>query len=625
MPLIGDELRTILGMMPTRDRAGIARGTMADDAMRSSAAAESGNAEGAALMQQGGAPRPAPMPGPPQIKLPPMGGPGGDADIQIPDDMQMSYASGKSGPSRTKSGVVSTPGPTTIPTPAPIVPAPQERVVAAGPAAAPPAKVATSASDVAIALLEQRERQQKMMQLVGSLGLIANAFNRNPESQSATRSSLAGMMGGGGHGGDGGISISDIKTIAGMKADEAKAVSDAAAKENAIKQSMTTEGWSRDYAEMMFNTGNLTKRFDPTEQRARQGLVDTEKRRKMALDLVPMLAKARGTEEAVLRGMAEKDPDAVIAMGEREKLVDLSKKETDERGNQRKDLLDEADALAWARHVKDPQSLKDAYPDIEPARIDEALKSPTVYKKLMEELTTKGGAGPMDPITKEVVEKQLLPAKEKARLLAQSNATEIKEQQDLWRKDLKVGSPHTSEFMFNLSKSWSKLTGQPLPEGTQVTEKMMQQQVAGTLATLKQLGAGTGLSNADREYASKAQGGFATTADTLKYLLYLKEKENNFRIDEHNKEVAKASGYSREIRNREGMFKVEHAAPNRFMREQVEERMPGFIADVVRKGTWNDPAMKEKFEKDPDIGVGPGVYDHLVKEELARQKTAKKD
>ena len=29
MPLIGDELRTILGMMPTRDRAGIARGTMA--------------------------------------------------------------------------------------------------------------------------------------------------------------------------------------------------------------------------------------------------------------------------------------------------------------------------------------------------------------------------------------------------------------------------------------------------------------------------------------------------------------------------------------------------------------------------------------------------------------------
>jgi len=53
--------------------------------------------------------------------------------------------------------------------------------------------------------------------------------------------------------------------------------------------------------------------------------------------------------------------------------------------------------------------------------------------------------------------------------------------------------------------------------------------------------------------------------------------------------------------------------------------MPGFIANVVRSGKWDDPAMKEKFEKDPDVGVGPGVYDHLVKEELARQKTAKKD
>ena len=38
MPLIGDELRTILGMMPVRDRAGIARGTMADDAARAEAA-----------------------------------------------------------------------------------------------------------------------------------------------------------------------------------------------------------------------------------------------------------------------------------------------------------------------------------------------------------------------------------------------------------------------------------------------------------------------------------------------------------------------------------------------------------------------------------------------------------
>src|SRR4029079_5917681 len=97
MPLIGDELRTILGMMPVRDRAGIPRGTMADDAMRASAAAEGGNAEGAALMHQAQRP-PMPAP-PPQIKLPPMGGPGGPppGDIQLPANVPTAFASGSGG------------------------------------------------------------------------------------------------------------------------------------------------------------------------------------------------------------------------------------------------------------------------------------------------------------------------------------------------------------------------------------------------------------------------------------------------------------------------------------------------------------------------------------------------
>src|SRR3954471_6443104 len=95
MALIGQELRTILGMMPTRDRAGIARGTMAQDAVRSSAAAESGNAEGQALTRQG-------MDGavpPPQIQLPKMGGPGGPppGDIQLPANVPTAFASGSGG------------------------------------------------------------------------------------------------------------------------------------------------------------------------------------------------------------------------------------------------------------------------------------------------------------------------------------------------------------------------------------------------------------------------------------------------------------------------------------------------------------------------------------------------
>src|SRR5215203_595105 len=172
MALIGEELRTILGMMPVRDRAGIARGTMADDAVRANAAAESGNAEGQALMQQGMRP----------------------PDIQLPPGIGTAYASGRGDGSP------------------PQAPVPTERVVAASPAAAPSAAVATQASDVMLAALEQRQRQAKMIQLVSSLGLLANAFNRNPGSQAATRTALAGNLGGGGE-----IGLGDIKTIADMK------------------------------------------------------------------------------------------------------------------------------------------------------------------------------------------------------------------------------------------------------------------------------------------------------------------------------------------------------------------------------------------------------------------------
>src|SRR4051812_25225953 len=177
MPLIGEELRTILGMMPTRDRAGIARGTMADEAMKSSA-----NAEGQTLMQQGMDGARPPMPGPPQIKLPPMGGPGAPpppADVTLPPNVPAEYASGRGGGQ-------------------PSVPAPQERVVAASPAAAPSQAVATRASDVMLAKLEQDAKQQKMQQLFGSLGLIANSlFNRNSDSQASSKASLVDMASGG--------------------------------------------------------------------------------------------------------------------------------------------------------------------------------------------------------------------------------------------------------------------------------------------------------------------------------------------------------------------------------------------------------------------------------------------
>ena len=270
MPLIGDELRTILGMMPVRDRAGIARGTMADDAVKASAAAESGNAEGAALMQQG-----RPMP-------PPMGGP---SDIQLPDNVPTAFASGRGGGAP------------------PPMPVPQERVVAASPAAAPSEAVATRASDVAIAALEQRARQQKMMQLVGSLGLIANAFNRNPASQAATKASLADMVGGGGGGGGGGNQLADIKTISEMRDKEDQKIAYAAARAKTVPELQRMFGWSKDRAEAAFDSDEYKKWLDPTAIQKRE---EDSRAARVRMDLsdpkvIAEISKRTGSPEAVVK------------------------------------------------------------------------------------------------------------------------------------------------------------------------------------------------------------------------------------------------------------------------------------------------------------------------------------
>jgi hypothetical protein len=299
MPLIGEELRTILGMMPVRDRAGIARGTMADDAMKASAAADGGNAEGAALMQQGGpAPMPGqrpPMPGPPQVKLPPMGGPGRPppGDIQLPANVPTAFASGSGG------------GGPAVP------PAPQERVVAASPAAAPSRTVGAKASEVAIAALEQQNRQQKMMQLVGSLGLIANAFNRNPQSAAATRSSLADMVGGGGGGRGGGGGLADIKTIADMQRQEAADSTAARVRTETIGK-MVKGGMSPEDAAVEYDNNLHTQRLGATAE----GILEDRKRADLSRE--EMLRPAVVTELS----RRFNQPEEVIRAGIRSGKID---------------------------------------------------------------------------------------------------------------------------------------------------------------------------------------------------------------------------------------------------------------------------------------------------------------
>src|SRR3954467_4410071 len=83
---IGDDLQILLGMVPIRDRAGIARGTMADAAQ----AAASPHANGQELTRQG-----FDFARPPAFALPPgMGQPG---DVQLPDGVNTEYTAGSGG------------------------------------------------------------------------------------------------------------------------------------------------------------------------------------------------------------------------------------------------------------------------------------------------------------------------------------------------------------------------------------------------------------------------------------------------------------------------------------------------------------------------------------------------
>src|SRR3954451_4667700 len=116
VPTIHDDVRMLLGLVPIRDRAGIARGTMADAAD----AAANPHANGQELTRQG-----FDFARPPTLSLPPgMGQPGGD--VQLPDNVNTEYTAGSDG-SRLS--------PAKPPLKQPLPP-PTERVIASSPAAA---------------------------------------------------------------------------------------------------------------------------------------------------------------------------------------------------------------------------------------------------------------------------------------------------------------------------------------------------------------------------------------------------------------------------------------------------------------------------------------------------------
>jgi hypothetical protein len=71
------------------------------------------------------------------------------------------------------------------------------------------------------------------------------------------------------------------------------------------------------------------------------------------------------------------------------------------------------------------------------------------------------------------------------------------------------------------------------------TDAYIAQRAAAVGEIIKQFGSGTGLSDADREYAQKAAGGnIVMNEDAIRRILEISDKQNRWVIEQYNKEVS---------------------------------------------------------------------------------------
>ena len=617
MPLIGDELRTILGMMPTRDRAGIARGTMADDAVRSSAAADGGNAEGAALMQQGA--RPAPQ-APPQIKLPPMGGPGGPppGDIQLPDDVPTAYASGRGG------------------SPA-VPPAPSERVVAASPAAAPSREVATRASDVAMAVLAQQDRQQKMMQLVGSLGLIANAFNRNPSSQASTRSSLADMIGGGG-GGKGSNDLAAIKTVSDMR-DKEDAASAAAETRASQIGALQRRGLSAAEAALEVDSGKAGERIGAEADERLRARTSLENVKKKLRPKIAELAALDGSDPDILAGQLETDPSKVFELMTPETRAKVQKTLTDTEKTQFENLETGAHMKSWANARKDPEAFMKRFGITDPAKaapmlddfgaMRDFLKTSTpmhdeLQRKVRDINAERAAKGDKPLTTEQVIQlqketpapeaealkkgyenvgKQLSDAQEKAYANSGALTNTIDLSMRAWTPKLIAGSD-LAPLQLRIRKGWSQITGVPDDPAVK-TQVFLANQAGLTIDSVRNLPGA--LSEKELMFLKDWKGGQENDPKALYQMLLIQDKVTRARIIDYNERLAAAKADPKGAVAYEPYKPVPVPPPSHFAREAMKNN-PALLQKLVTNK--DNPTAIDKFNEQWGKGTAQWFIEH---------------
>jgi len=265
METIGDNIMAILGIIPVRDRAGIPRSNLAVEAAKSKQATDQMMSGPQASMQMPQAP--------PQFK-PPQELIGQNGQLQLPEEVPTDYASGKAPrPPAPKAGLSAPLAE------APVIPAGRERVIESSPAAAPSQPLQRQASDIYAEAVAQNARRQKMMQVFGSLAMMANAFNRHPDAGQTT-AQLAGMVGGaGGHGGGGGNDLASLKTILELRKGEQSEAASAAARQRSI-DALVAQGVPREQAIVETDNNLHTQRLGLAGEQAREAIRRDEQIRK---------------------------------------------------------------------------------------------------------------------------------------------------------------------------------------------------------------------------------------------------------------------------------------------------------------------------------------------------------
>jgi hypothetical protein len=263
---IGDELQVLLGLVPIRDRAGIARGTMAD------AATAAANGQ-----------RPPPLQIPPGMGQKPASA-GDAADITLPDDVRTEYTSGSGramspvkAPSLGKGPVPGTPT------------ADSERVVAASPAAAPSPEVVRGSDIIAQAYLQQ-QRQARLQSIFQSIGGIVGSLRGE-------------SVGGGGAAGGGGPDLNALKTIIDMRNQENQQATALQLRAQGIDTIQRKFGFSPEDAALYYDSGAYTKLIDQDSiaKREEAKRAGTTREELLKPEVVDALSRRLGQPPEVIR------------------------------------------------------------------------------------------------------------------------------------------------------------------------------------------------------------------------------------------------------------------------------------------------------------------------------------